>query len=303
MRVTLDIFSGRPNPTWQLSERQTRQLRERTAVQPGDAAALVAPVAGTQLGFRGVTLSEDRAGEIAPSTSPQQLRIAAVSDRAAAASVAALGTDADIDTVAWLLETARRVPDDLTAAVADQLAALRVGVQARAATEEKAAAPTEVDRNDALAVALEENSCQPYLSPKRFAFWNSPGVQPYNNCYNYATNFASGTLAQPGRRSGQVYSSFHCADIAAAAMRDGVRPSCRGETGVVALGVWPGFDFHWWRLHPDGFWAHKIGWWPAQDRDNSFRPIGDGLTPASCDRGPYSDFCGYFFAPLTMWVA
>jgi hypothetical protein len=27
------------------------------------------------------------------------------------------------------------------------------------------------------------------------AFWNTPSVQPHNNCYNYAMNFRSNTFA------------------------------------------------------------------------------------------------------------
>jgi hypothetical protein len=35
-------------------------------------------------------------------------------------------------------------------------------------------------------------------------FWNTPAVQPKNNCYNYAMNWRSDTFAQPGRISGHV---------------------------------------------------------------------------------------------------
>ena len=87
-----------------------------------------------------------------------------------------------------------------------------------------------------------------------------------------------------------------------AAQRDGLQLQCGRDVGVVALGIWPGFDFHWWRLHPDESWAHKIGYWPAQNVDNAFRTLSNGLTPANCDRGPYVQFCGYYFVPMSMWV-
>jgi hypothetical protein len=149
---------------------------------------------------------------------------------------------------------------------------------------------------------LEGAQCDPFLAPMRFEFWNDPPVLHRNNCYNYATNFASNTMAQPGRRAGHMYTDFDCAAILQAARADGCLISCDGSVRVIALAVWPGIDFHWWRMHPDGTWAHKLGWMTARNWDNRGRILEKGLTPATCDRGPYTLFCGYYYAPLGMWV-
>src|SRR3954451_13094281 len=64
MHVTLDVFSGRPNPTWRLTSAEARQLIDRVAGQP------VRPVTAhpTLLGFRGflVNAEQDEAAWRAP---------------------------------------------------------------------------------------------------------------------------------------------------------------------------------------------------------------------------------------------
>jgi hypothetical protein len=109
-------------------------------------------------------------------------------------------------------------------------------------------------------------------------------------------------VAQPGRQAGQTYTGFDCGRVVAAAVNDGYLQTLKGVARVVALAIWPGLDFHWWRLHPDGMWAHKLGLSTARNFDNAGRVIANGLTPETCERLPYSDFCGYFYAPLSVRV-
>jgi hypothetical protein len=321
MRATLDVFSGRPNPTWRLSLQQAHELGDRLGRTALPAAA--GPIQPPRLGFRGFVVDEDEPGELVPSVAPvrQRFRVAGPDpepllagsgtllppdtfafDRRAFARRVAEAPTAELDAAEWLLET---VPDHvdghLAGVVSEQIAAVR-GAAPDGEPETESTATAEV-ADYALVASVTPDRCQPFLAPKNLGFWNQPAIQPFNNCYNYASNFVSGTRAQPGRRSGHMYTAFGCDEVLAAAERDGLQTECHGSVRVVALGIWPGFDFHWWRLHPGGFWAHKIGWWPAQDTDNSFRVIGNGLTPANCDRGPYTQFCAYYFAPLSMQVA
>jgi hypothetical protein len=51
VRVELDIFSGRPNPAWELSQEQARELRERIAKLPRVADGTFPD----PLGYRGIT--------------------------------------------------------------------------------------------------------------------------------------------------------------------------------------------------------------------------------------------------------
>jgi hypothetical protein len=238
-------------------------------------------------------------------TEPSEIPEAAPVVMRVAAPETAPGSD-ELETARFLLSTAEAaVEPDLATVVSDTIDHLE---RAADAADGGPAAGSDLDQDgdsdidDDLLARLSAAVCRERLTPMVLPYWNTPFVQPYNNCYNYATNFVSGTLAQPGRRSGQIYSSFSCDHVLAAARRDGLLTDCGRDVGVVALGIWPGFDFHWWRLHPGNAWAHKIGWWAPQTVDNANRVIAGGLTPATCDRGPYDQFCGYYFVPPWMWV-
>ncbi len=61
----------------------------------------------------------------------------------------------------------------------------------------------------------------------------------------------------------------------------------------MAACVWPGVDFHFYRFLDSSLWGHKKGCSVARTDDESGRPITD---PASCDRGDYTGFAGYFFS-------
>jgi hypothetical protein len=84
---------------------------------------------------------------------------------------------------------------------------------------------------------------------------------------------------------------------------DGYHRRCSGLVSQVALVIWPGFDFHWYRRHPEGFWGHKIGPTRATNLDNTNHVITDEITPAACDRGPYTDFCAFVYPPVWLRVS
>ena len=112
-----------------------------------------------------------------------------------------------------------------------------------------------------------------------------------NNCYNYACDIRTDDYAQPGGSN----PPNTCTDVEAAALKDGLQ-RCTGDHchpchHRVALAIWPGHDFHWYRQDKDGMWSEKRGWDPVRNVDQSSNPIYD---PATADRYPYTDFCGYF---------
>ncbi len=105
--------------------------------------------------------------------------------------------------------------------------------------------------------------------------------QPNNNCYNYATNVATNSFAQPGRMTGEPLSSGYTAqDVVDAAVSDGLRYvgttrkalddyAKNAESGhFVALMIstpdssvfWKG-DYHWARLDDlkTNSWSQKDG--------------------------------------------
>lgn len=128
-------------------------------------------------------------------------------------------------------------------------------------------------------------------------FWNTPARQPNNNCYNYANNQATNTFAQPGRASGKPITALSCKGVQPSAQSDGLKPCAdfsgslkAGQGWYVALVIWPGHDYHWYRQDSVGCWSHKPGQTAARNTDSSGNPITD---PKTCDRGPYTDFCTY----------
>lgn len=124
------------------------------------------------------------------------------------------------------------------------------------------------------------------------------GIQFNNNCYNYACNIANNTFAQPGAGSGNPFTALDCADVGAGVQADGLIFSdfifgCLGLdfSHRVALVIWPGEDFHFYRQDRSGMWSHKPGSTQVTNEDNSETLIAD---PQSADRGPYTVFCGFY---------
>lgn len=292
MRVTLDIFSGTPNPAWELSEQQARQLMDRVA---GRALPVAEAMDGV-LGFRGFVVEADADDEAASAGSPESFRlgITAPAGYGALAGLAlpTLQADDQREAARFLLETAGAAVHEAVKAIVDQT--LRTGTVSELA---------EAEAEGTEAPLQAQAACVIHNTPYNPAFWNHPPVQAHNNCYNYAMNYRSDTYAQPGRISGRLRTAFTCANVGAAADSDGCRTTCQGSAKTVALVIWPGHDFHWYRLQSNGFWAHKPGGAPVRNVDNLGRVIRPPLFPHNCARGPYSDFCNYRFSPTGMRVS
>lgn len=135
------------------------------------------------------------------------------------------------------------------------------------------------------------------VPPYSPTYWNDGGTVQYNNnCYNYGNNKRTDTFAQPGRAAGAMYTSLTCTSVYNGAIADGLKPlpasgTCLSKKDKVALVVAPDWDFHWYRLDSGGMWSHKPGGTQATNLDNSNNSIAN---PETADRGPYTDFCGYF---------
>ena len=144
----------------------------------------------------------------------------------------------------------------------------------------------------------------PAYEPER---WNNWLHQDLNNCYNYANNEITDTMAQPGRATSCSFSHTHPNGIAIrhSSVCDGLK-SLLSKPGklpdhdlnLVALVFWPPeillgelmFDFHWYRLDDNGLFSHKPGQTEATNLDNRGKRIKD---PRLADRGPYTDFVGF----------
>lgn len=118
-----------------------------------------------------------------------------------------------------------------------------------------------------------------------------------NNCYNYGSDIATNTFAQPGRGTGHHWEYNTCESIRKAAEFDGLvwvgekLPSPQPEHGhYIALFIWPDTNFHWVRKDSNGMWSHKPGGTQVRNTDNTGKTVSD---PSVANFSPWSQFCGY----------
>lgn len=301
IQITADLFSGRPNPSWLIDvENETRATLSLLAAERQLITPEVPADAG--LGFRGLQIDvfdDDLGGRLdLPSTFylplghlSRHLRSNELVERTV--SLLQRGKpvhtkDSEIFAVdealqQYLLDYLRHFDAGLVRDVETLSAEI-------AALHKPAPAPAA-----ARTCWIEQWAFNPN-------FWNNNSTtRANNNCYNYASNWRTNTFAQPGRGSGHMYSAITCAAVSKAALSDGMHhrydcfPDNEKPRFLVALVVAPGpgfVDYHWYRKHREGFWGHKPGGTAARNTDQSNNVIFD---PQSCNRGPYTQFCGYFY--------
>jgi len=297
LRITVDVFSGRPNPSVVVTGLEERELRERLAPARSGAVDRAAEVrlargAPPALGYRGLlveTIGEAPArgavrtrttraatirvahGATLGATGPRPLRDPSVEAYVASPTGPLRAAALDpglLEHVAGEIERARRA-----------VSAADVAPLARSAVAASAEGPGRC-------------ACAPLWDP---VWWNDGGpVQSGNNCYNYAVDYRSDTYAQPGRAAGAMYASVTAADVRLASLADALqdaplRNRCPAKGHLVALCVSP-WDFHWYRKQRSGRWTHKPGPDPVTQLDEAGHPIAD---PRTADRGPYTQFVGF----------
>lgn len=264
--VTLHIFSGRPNPTWELSELQAKELADRIASIENTTLLKPAGLALGILGYRGFSISSVREKLFEP-----HVYIHGGIVELDRFDINRIANSPELEE--WLLSTAGdQITDDIRQVVS---ASLSSGITSPVSQK---IIPMVV----------------PNYDPGKWN--NNSNIRTNNNCYNYANDKITYTFAQPGRGGGLIYSAMDCGNVGSAAQRDGQIPiSSVSNTPVqghyVALVIWPGYDFHWYRLDSNTRWSHKPGQTPVRNTDNSGNLIND---PSNCDRGNYTNFCGFY---------
>jgi hypothetical protein len=293
LRLTLDIFSGRPNPTVVVAGLEEEELLKRIqpsrATRRGPRAPAVPP---SLLGYRGIII--ERVPALAARTRGRARKT--TGRRAFAAPMRVAG---------GFLYGTRGGQPTLDPFVDDFICG-STGPFRRAGLDDRFfdRCPEEIDRFRRLLPLYPWKrwpwpirpacACAPLWEP---AWWNDAGqVQFNNNCYNYGTNYRSDTYAQPGLANNAMYNTISCADVKAGAIADALIDSpaannkCPKEGHLVALVVGPDWDFHWYRKGRNGRWTHKPGGTEATNVDNSGNLITD---PRTADRGDYTDFCTF----------
>jgi hypothetical protein len=279
LKLTVDAFSGRPNPSVDLTPQEAADLVAKLGpVTPAPAAA--APSAQpVRLGYRGIIV--EQAGQVSAHL-PQRFRIAGSQ---------VIGPTGVLKTVDPAIEKSLLGNTALLA---------RAGVPATTATALAQSAVHAPATGPSTATTTPGPLSCPRAPLYEPAWWNdlaSGGSrQINNNCYNYACDIRTDTFAQPGHAANAMYTAETCLALRAATKADMLTEiklttiACPAEGHLIALVIWPNVDFHFYRMNRDGLWSHKPGGMPVTNVDNSNRPIPD---PRTADRGPYVNFCEF----------
>jgi len=305
LKVTADIFSGRPNPEWIVQEAEAASILRDLSKSGGAAAALDSGFQG--LGSRGLIVEslDDRLK--ADFGVPSRFRIGGGGGtqeghavEIAEKLVAAMKFDAGAHpALADAAPGALPLDSTLQKLILDSLPGRLSGGAAATheplAHEDATLGPAEI----LLQCAYEASAFNP-------GFWNDPAHIGKNNCYNYASNRRTDTFAQPGRATGHMYSAINCGAVTNGAVSDGASLGCAPANEAprwwMALVIAPGpgfIDYHWYRKSHEGFWGHKPGGTAARNIDNSGHIITD---PRTANRGPYTIFCRFMYAQRKMVV-
>lgn len=300
LQVTVDIFSGRPNPSWVVDEKGAQDILKKIAKSPEVVADVDSGFEG--LGYRGVLLEvqEDDKGE--EYDLPSSFMIAG-----GATDAESKGLEIASQLVEGMLkystgeEADTPLDKDLQKLIMEELGAFPDMVSKKVPKDIRVS-----KRDSAEEEAKADVTCWIELGKFNPGFWNNdPNVRRNNNCYNYGRNWRTNTFAQPGRASGTYPYPMACDRVTRAALSDGAHkrydcfPDSEKPRWLTAMVVWPGRDYHWYRKQSEGFWGHKPGSTRAKNTDNSGRIVAD---PRTCDRGGYTDFCGYFYACKSMRI-
>ena len=279
LRITIDIFSGRPNPVLELSGKDASAALQRLRPARRLGKAEAAPPFESILGYRGLIVQQTGA----PARGlPKVFRV----------------IDGDLFGARLAHRAADETFEEFVASRADRLRVGK-GFSDYLRREMARSVRTRADFRHWRPPHWphkEHCRCAPLYEPQ---WWNDGWFgqkQSNNNCYNYATNYRSDTYAQPGRAAGAEYTSFTCASVQPAAVADDLINSatannrCPKEGHLVALVIAPGFDFHWLRKGRNGYWSQKMGGSPVTNVDNSGNLIPD---PRTANRGAYTIFCTF----------
>jgi hypothetical protein len=298
LRVEVDIFSGRPNPVWIITDAD--EAKDLVGVVGESPDAVAKPGAGfAGLGYREMRLS--LLGDDEP-------RSRGVAREFAVGSTAAAKPRASAELARRVLQGMLRHRD--VRLVQHELTPLNKSLQDFILEQlgrlldrpRKPRRPPPPPPSSPLRTTVHDgkcNKCEYEVSQYNPGFWNAANVQPHNNCYNYARNWRTDTFAQPGRAHGAQTSTMQCANVTTAAMADGLKKRCdclpisEWPRRLMALVIAPNQDYHWYREQRGGFWGHKPGSTAARNVDNNNALV---VNPETAARGPYTNFCDYFYA-------
>jgi hypothetical protein len=320
LEVELDIFSGRPNPVWILSESEEKELADIITSDPTQISPVYTESEQFSLGYRGLIVREIKTDKgiwsntnlALESPIPREFRVGSKPGTLASAAE-------------WLLQTSENeykyshVTDELREVAARGVALVQSSrevvdpatfISPLSEDNEYSRFPTitgeGVDSPGGDKVGARGTTwwaCSSNYFSANANVFNDPAHVLRNNCYCFASNhLADVRYALPGRRGGRPARSMTCSEVTAGLYADGWRDGCQLNGLTIAMVIWPGVDYHFYRLvtgGPNWWWGHKPGGTPAKYTDDCGHSIyqynGRGYSPKNCCRGSYTDFCGYFY--------
>ncbi|MFB7375156.1 hypothetical protein ACFC0D_35590 [Streptomyces sp. NPDC056222] len=311
LEVELDIFSGMPNPRWLLSPQEERELTERVEADTSQLSEVTSPDELLGLGYRGFIVRSVKSDHGAWET----WRTASSAHIGAEFRVGIRTAAREADSVAhWLLAaSATRMGID------DELLAVTARGPSILPPEREELYPPSPDSfddsPDAERGVLWHRPCPSTLYADNANIFNLPGTVEKNNCYCFASNHvANRRYALPGLRGGKPAASPTVDNIRGGLYADGWADNCQPNTLVIAAHVWPGWDYHFYRLvspEPNWLWYHKTGGTPVVYLDGAGYPIRRVVTsggsviwrhPQNCVKAPpdpsvpvYTEFVGWFY--------
>jgi hypothetical protein len=320
LRIKVDMMSGLPNPEWIVTDPDaTKELLDAVADAPGVAAEIGTGFIG--LGYRElrVSLIEDDAQ--LPRGVPPEFALGSLASGDFQASIAlARGLVEDMTRYADVELPAHRnmpITDLLRDRILRQLDVFgsdpppRDPSPGRRHDHRRSRGPwphrsrVVGDYGDFTEVpsTIKDDLCECKfeVSKVNAGFWNDPAHITHNNCYNYALNCRIDHKLGPGFRLGLAEaagpSGYYVGVISDGLVdRCECLPDSEFPRRLVALASQTeddGGDFHFYRFHQEGYWAHKPGENVVSIRDHSDLEIHD---PKEADRGSYETFHGYFYA-------
>jgi len=305
LKVEVDVFSGRPNPVWIMTDLDAIESLLATAAE---ADAMAKPGAGYRgLGFREVRIEVIGDDGLRRRRGPREFALASTAAGNFRQSVALGRRLIESMPVRSEIRLMQHQVTPLSDKLRDRLLERLAEYLAHPPRRRPKRTPPEPPNPLRTTVADPDcDNCRYEVSQFNPAFWNRPEVQPHNNCYNYGRNWRTDTFAQPGRAHGAGTDDMSCPAVTTAAMADGLKHRCtclpdsEYPRRLMALVIDPDFDYHWYRHQRGGFWGHKPGNGAARNVDNSNAVI---TSPETCDRGTYTQFCGYFYAGVSVVIS
>ena len=310
LEVELDIFSGMPNPTWMLSESQEKTLLELLRSDPAQTSPVRTTSQRLRLGYRGAIVRWIKMDDGPWDKAMSRPRARRFPDKFRLG----LGTVMRESASDWLLTTAGPQGADISdevLAVADR--GVELAPRARGPRDpsvridrrrvEEAEVPADVPEE----IRAEDHdtwwACPANWFTANAQWFNDPAHVTRNNCYCFASNHRPGVrFARPGRRGGRPAQAITCGGVVDGLRADGWKDGCEPNALTIVLVIWPNNDYHFYRLVTGGpywWWGHKPGGTPAKYTDDCGNSIyqyqGKGYAPNNICRGPYTDFCDYFY--------